>query len=510
MSAVAAEMPRESRSRWTLRRKGVVAFLIVVVYLVTMGVLVSHQRMKLNNLVDAFEQLHGTEEALTRVKTSLAHGMLVVHDAWFAGDPAAHEPVLLDLEAIQSGLNGLRPAYPTVASSIAAIASAADELRRGADRTRLLDVRAVFHGLVAELDGFERDLLARKQALADDYRFAYQNVTWIGTVMGLLGMAVLGAVGAVFFRRLSSDLRALQGRATQIVDGYRGAPLQLGRDDEVSDLALAINRMQSGLREREQQLEFGRQQRFHQEKMATVGSLAAAIAHEINNPIAAIHGVAEAVNARCAQSQCDHFGHGCEPGLILQHTQRIAGITRQLSQMAFRQSAQVELLDLNTLVRSTTSLISYDKRMRGIALALDLDTQIPAVEGVPDHLTQVLINLLLNAADALDIVAGRPRTITVGTRLRQGAVELVVADNGCGMTPDVLSRAFEEAFTTKARGAGTGIGLFMCKALINQGGGSIDIESAPNQGTTVTVRLSGEEVPAAEQETKKNHAHSSH
>lgn len=510
VGALAAELPIDTRTRWTLRRKGVVAFLIVVAYLVMMGVLVSHQRLKLDSLVDAFEQLHVTEEALTRVKTSLAHGMLVVHDAWFAGDPSAHEPVLLDLEAIQSGLNGLRPAYPTVASSISAIAAAAEDLRRGADRTRLLDVRTVFHSLVAELDGFERDLHARKQALSDDYRIAYQNVTWIGTVMGLLGMAVLGAVGALFFRRLTADLRALQGRATQIVDGYRGVPLQLARDDEVGDLALAINRMQTGLREREQQLEIARQQRFHQEKMATVGSLAAAIAHEINNPIAAIHGVAEAVNARCKQSQCDHFGHGCEPGLILEHTQRIAGITRQLSQMAFRQSAQVELLDLNSLVRSTSNLISYDKRLRGIGLALDLDTQIPAIDGVPDHLTQVLINLLLNAADALAGVTDRPRAITVGTRVRRGAVELVVTDNGCGMTPDVRARAFDEAFTTKERGAGTGIGLFMCKALINAGGGSIDLESTPNQGTTVTVRLSGDKGPQPDQETKEDHAHTSH
>jgi signal transduction histidine kinase len=498
-------------ARWTLRRKGIAGFLAVVAYLALMGLLVSQQRLKLNALVDQFERLHVTEEALTRVKTSLAHGILVVNDAYFAGDPAAHEPVLLDLEAIHSGLNGLREAYPAVAISIGAIARAAADLRLGADRTRLLDVRAAFHGLVAELDSFERDLMAHKQALGDDYRVAYQSVTWIGTAMGLIGMAALGIATAVFFRRLTSDLRALQERAFDIVQGYRGRPLPVTRDDEVGDLALAINRMQTGLREREQQLEIVRQKQFHQEKMATVGSLAAAVAHEINNPIAAIHGVAEAVNARCQESDCAHFGQDCEPGLILQHTQRIAGITRQLSQMAFRQSAQVELLDLNGLVRSTCNLLSYDKRLGGIASEVDLDTQIPAVVAVPDHLTQVLINLLLNAADALAEVHDRPRRITVRTRLQQGSVEMLVIDNGCGMTPTVLERAFEEAFTTKERGAGTGIGLFMCKTLLNAGGGAIELDSQPDSGTTVTVRLSGDAtrtLPA--QETRHDHAYSDH
>ncbi len=502
---------RAARSRWTLRRQGIAGFLAVVAYLAVMALLVSQQRYKLNTLVDQFEQLHITEEALTRVKTSLAHGILVVNDAWVAGDPAAHEPVLLDLEAIHSGLRGLRDAYPGVAGSIGAIAKASEDLRKGADRTRLLDVRAAFHGLVAELEGFERDLNARKQVLNDDYRVAYQSVTWIGTGMGLLGMVVLGIATAVFFRRLTADLRAVQQRAADIVSGYRGKPLAVARNDEVGDLALAINHMQTGLRERERELEMARQQRFHQEKMATVGSLAAAIAHEINNPIAAIHGVAEAVNARCQDTQCAHFGQGCEPGLILQHTQRIAGITRQLSQMAFRQSAQVELLDLNTLVRSTCNLLSYDKRLRGIASELDLDTQIPAVVGVPDHLTQVLINLVLNAADALRPVSDRIRAITVRTRRHDGAVELQVIDNGCGMSAEVRERAFEEAFTTKERGAGTGIGLFMCKSLIDAGGGTIDLDSQQDVGTTVTVRLSGAETrstPAAE--TRLEHAHSDH
>jgi signal transduction histidine kinase len=483
--------------RWTLRRKGIVALAGVVAYVATMAALISHQRISLRSIVQQLEDVHLVADALTKTKTSLAHGILVVNEAYFVGGPLARDPVLLDIEAIQSGLAGLRPAFPALGETSARLGASAAELRARADRTVLLDLRATFHGLVADLEAIERRVNARKEALTGEYRSAYDRVTWIGTAMGLGGIVLLGAAVAVFFSRLARDLRALTARASDIVHGYRGDALPVRRNDEVGELAAAINRMQSGLREREQQLEIARQQRFHHEKMAAVGSLAAAVAHEINNPIAAIHGVAEAMNARCSEAQCAQFNHRCEPGLILQHTQRIAAITRQLARITGPQSAQPELLDLNTLARNTCSLLSYDKRFSGVALRLDLDTQAAAVTAVPDHLTQVLINLLINAADALADVRDRAREIVVATEGRDDEVLLRVTDNGCGMTREVQARAFDEAFTTKGPGRGSGIGLFMCKSLIAAGGGSIDLASAPGVGTTVTVRLPVAVAPAA-------------
>lgn len=483
--------------RWTLRRKGIFAFAAVVAYMALTAALISYQRVELRSIVQRLEQAHQVADALTKTKTSLAHGILVVNEAYFVGGPLARDPVLLDIEAIQSGLAALRPSFPAVGETISRLGASAADLRARADRTVLLELRSTFHALVADLEAIERRVTAHREALTDDYRRAYDRVTWIGIAMGVGGMIALGAVVAVFFTRLARDLRALKARANDIVGGYRGEALPVRRNDEVGELAAAINDMQAGLREREQQLEIARQQRFHHEKMAAVGSLAAAIAHEINNPIAAIQGVAEAVNARCREAHCSHFNHGCEPALILQHTQRIAGITRQLAQITVPQSAQPELLDVNTLVRNTCSLLSYDKRFAGIELRLELDTQAAAVNAVPDHVTQVLINLLINAADALAGIEARPREIVVATEGRDREVLLRVTDNGCGMTRDVQARAFDEAFTTKGPGRGSGIGLFMCKALITAAGGGIDLASAPGVGTTVTVRLPVAAAPTA-------------
>jgi signal transduction histidine kinase len=153
-------------------------------------------------------------------------------------------------------------------------------------------------------------------------------------------------------------------------------------------------------------------------------------------------------------------------------------------------SPDPELLDLNALVQSTCRFISYDKRFQGIDLVLDLQQGLPAVSAIADHVTQVLMNLLLNSADAMEGMEGRRPTITVSTRAADDEIVLSVKDNGHGMDPEVLSQAFEESFTTKPATRGRGIGLFVCKTLVEKGGGRIDLESTRGAGTAAQVRLS--------------------
>ena len=252
----------------------------------------------------------------------------------------------------------------------------------------------------------------------------------------------------------------------------------------------AVNRMQIELRHREQQLAISREQRFHQEKMAAVGSLAAAVAHEINNPIAAIAGIAQSMRdtARSGPAATGK-AESQLADLILEQTRRIATISRQIAELTAPHSPEPELLDLNTLVQSTCSFLAYDRRFRNIDLVLELDSGIPAVTAIADYLTQVLMNLLINAADALENVAGRKPAIHIATRPDQRGVLLQVRDNGHGMNEAVLARAFEESYTTKPATKGRGLGLFLCKALIEDCGGRIELESTPNVGTTALVHL---------------------
>jgi len=222
-----------------------------------------------------------------------------------------------------------------------------------------------------------------------------------------------------------------------------------------------------------------------------VGSVASAIGHEVRNPIAAISGVAQfiaeesAADDRPQSRQIEGFARQ-----ILSQTQRISHILRQLATLTTPRSPEPELLDLNALVRSTCGFIRYDKRFSNIEFDENLDPDLPAITAVSDHITQILMNLLINAVDAFDgMTVPGARTIRVTTQAVGNEIHLSVTDNGRGITPDVLAKAFEESFTTKPAGQGRGIGLFVCKSLIEKGGGRIELASDPGEGTTATVRM---------------------
>jgi len=122
-------------------------------------------------------------------------------------------------------------------------------------------------------------------------------------------------------------------------------------------------------------------------------------------------------------------------------------------------------------------------------MVLNLDTQLPAIQAVGDHITQVIMNLLINAADASEgRVDPRPRIVISTSRNEKGVV-VTVTDNGAGMDKATLSRVFEEYFTTKPMGKGSGIGMAISKSLIESDGGTISIESELGIGTTVTLQF---------------------
>jgi len=260
------------------------------------------------------------------------------------------------------------------------------------------------------------------------------------------------------------------------------------RADEIGALERSVNRMRQELVAHEAQVEMARQQQFHREKMAAVGGLAAQIAHEINNPIAAIAGVAEAMCETHRATGCAARGAACQPELILQQARRVAAITRQISEFSSPQAAEPQLLDLNGVVENACAFARYDARLSKLRLDLALERQLPAVHGVGDHLTQVLMNLLVNAADAIS-ETGAPGLIRVATEARGGAVLMSVSDNGAGMDAGVRARAFDEFFTTKPKGKGCGIGLALSRRLLREAGADIELESERGRGTVVTVRL---------------------
>lgn len=476
------------RARVSLLTKGIVTFVVLLLYVVLIGFMLAQQRATLRTTVEQQRTMYEVEETLGRVNSALAYTILNVNEAY--SNPrsrATASTVALDVEAVQAGLQGLRERYPLMQPWISRLDRNLAMVRTDWGSGNLAELRESLHELVIQLDVVTREVRDRQQALSENFHLAYDSITLTSLVMGLIGAATFGGIVMLFFSHLVRDIRKLQVRAMEVVKGYRGGAIEVTRHDELGALMESINNMQSELREREAQLEMARQRRFHHEKMAAIGSLAAAIAHEVNNPIAAIAGVAEVIRDTQHSAACS--GGHCRPDLILEQTRRISDITRQLAEMTAPHSPEPQLVDLNALVRSTCGFVRYDKRFGNIEFNLELDPQVPAIHVVADHLTQILMNLLINAADATGGIGGRKPSITVQTGWNDGQIVLTVTDNGCGMDGETLARAFEEAFTTKPPGKGSGLGLFMCRSLIEAEGGRIELDSELGRGTRASLYL---------------------
>jgi two-component system, NtrC family, sensor kinase len=466
-SAGALAVPAVGGALSTLRAKGFIALALLSVYVAAIALYVSHDRQRLLHIVQQLEHLHDQQESLVKVNAFVAHSIVAMQLILDSGVGAPrYEEVSLDFGAIRQGLPDLKNRHPEIAPVISEFELREFDVAQTPTVDKMMSLRDVAQRLNAKLEGIESLVAGRSELL------------------------LFGAVAAVFFTKLASDIRALETRALAIVGGYRGEALQVTRRDEVGRLMHAINRTQSILRDWERQREISRQKRFHQEKMAAVGSVAAAVVHEVSNPLAAIAGIAQrlvAVDSTASQFQAQTVR--AQAQLILDQTQRIASIMRQVTDLRGPSSPEPELLDFNGLVGKTCSFVGYDGRFQGIDLITDLEPDMAAVRTIADHLTQVLMNLLINAADAMEGIVGRRPRIVVATRVGAGEVIVTVADNGCGMEPEVQAQAFEEWFSTKPADRGRGIGLFLCKALIEQNGGRIELESTPGEGTVARVFL---------------------
>lgn len=476
--------------KWiSLRTKGLLAFFALILYAAAVAGIVLHQKDQVLGQVVELQRILRQEELLRQVNIAVFHTVIVVNDSVYSSRGIDFPSIDLDYKLVQAAHGELAAELPQLAPSLGALNVSFAWLIADPSRPNLLDFAHNLNQLVTRLAELTNGVRERETALTRQYRLTSDSVVMAGLVLGLLGLVLFGAIISLFFTRLVADLQALQARAVQIVKGYRGEPQPVTRLDELGQLMEAVNHMAADLEARERQLAMERQKYYHQEKMAAIGALAAGVAHEIGNPIAAISGVAEAIREAQKSGQCALPESSCHPDLILEQISRLAQITRDISNLAAPHPAEREPQDLNELVRTTGSLMRYDKRFKRIEVELELDDQLPAVYCVGDQITQVLMNLFLNAADALDHVEDRRAHIRVATGRRDGWACILVEDNGCGMDSATASRAAEAFFTTKAEGQGTGLGLALCRSIADGHGGALEIESRPGQGTAVRFLL---------------------
>ncbi len=238
-------------------------------------------------------------------------------------------------------------------------------------------------------------------------------------------------------------------------------------------------------------------QYYHAEKMATIGLLAAGVAHEINNPLTAISGFAEGLKRRVPrlakhldESQADRnlMKDVAEYiQTIMTECDRCRDIVRNLLTFSPRRKICFVPVDLNRVVMDVLKLLEYQLKKRlPRAICLDIMPGLPQPQGVVPELKQVVLNLVLNALDAVEDLDGK---ITVRTACENDWITLTVADTGCGIPLDHQDKLFEPFFTTKPVGKGIGIGLSTCYNIIRQHGGEIVVTSDAGQGAAFTVRL---------------------
>lgn len=245
------------------------------------------------------------------------------------------------------------------------------------------------------------------------------------------------------------------------------------------------------VKEARRKLEQERLKLIQNSKMAEVGLMASGILHEVGNPIAAIRGIVCDIRESC------HSGNESislnkmvtqQLDEVLAEIDRITGITMDISEFTYSRNA-VELLDINSLVNTTCRLVQYDARWSTIDLRVILDADLPPVYGVRDHMVQILINVLSNAAWAVGQAGDRRSSVHLSTFFDDSNIYISIKDNGCGISQEDLPKIFDTFFSRKGKGEGSGLGLAMCRTLIEEQHGKIEIFSQPGVRTEVCLSL---------------------
>ncbi len=225
------------------------------------------------------------------------------------------------------------------------------------------------------------------------------------------------------------------------------------------------------------------------EKLAAVGRLAAGVVHEINNPLATISACAEALESRVAAGSfaespaLDDLREYLT--LIRSEAFRCKSITTGLLDFSRTRTAQHVLIDLADVINATAKLLVHQQRRSNIELRIITPENLPPVLGDPGQLQQAIITLATNAVDAMPSGG----ELTISSRHEGSNLLVEVSDTGVGIPPENIAKIFEPFFTTKEVGQGTGLGLAVCYGILTEHGGSLDVQSAPEAGTTFTITL---------------------
>ena len=253
------------------------------------------------------------------------------------------------------------------------------------------------------------------------------------------------------------------------------------RDQEIATFGLFTDLR--AIQQIEEDLEQTHRMLMQSEKMAGLGRLAAGVAHEINNPMSGIMLYANLVQEELG------LDHPLSNDLqtIIHEAERCKTIVADLLEFSHQTTYEMDLVDLNEVIQKTLTILQHQPLFQNITIIRALDPLLPGIYGNSIRLNQVVMNIVVNAAQAME-GKGQLR-ITSRSRANQDINEIVIQDTGPGIKNELLEKIFDPFFTTKVTGDGTGLGLSVSYAIVKEHKGSIRVASTPETGTTFTLRF---------------------
>jgi two-component system NtrC family sensor kinase len=336
------------------------------------------------------------------------------------------------------------------------------------------------------------------------------TITIISLALGLVIVVAL-LVTTLVNRFVYLPLRDLESGAARLAAGDLEKTIPVRSEDEFGELAASFNSMTAALRKSRVELEewghtleekvekatrelqLAQAETARSEKLASVGLLAAGIAHELNNPLTGVLTFSHLVR----QQMPDDSPEAEDLDLVIRETKRCAAIIRRLLDFAREKKPERKFSDINKLIGDTVSLIDQAAQSEDIQITMDLEKALPAIWIDEDLIGQVIMNVLVNARHSIE---GKG-SIRIETHTRPDyrgpdktvpqtpMVEISITDTGCGIPAENLQRIFDPFFTTKSVGKGTGLGLSVSHGTVTAHGGEIEVDSTVGEGTQFRIYL---------------------
>ena len=326
-------------------------------------------------------------------------------------------------------------------------------------------------------------------------------------ITNLIGaiMIISLLVGWLMWVMVNRPVKRLIVGTKRVASGELDYKIKVSSQDEVGELAASFNRMtaelkhanseinewartlESRVEEKTAELKQAHEHLLHVERMASIGKLAAIVAHEINNPLAGI-----LVYAKLLLKKVAGNGNAEESkqylSMIASESARCGEIVKNLLQFSRQTRVNPEPNDINEIIRQSLRLIQHKIDLMGITAEMSLREGLENMVCDAQQMKQALVALMINACEAMKQGEGQ---LVIRSRRAQpdNAIEIEITDNGVGMDEDTRKQIFEPFFTTKEEGKGVGLGLAVVYGIVNAHSGEIDVESIPGVGTTFVIRL---------------------